>query len=59
MREEGQGRKGLQIDAENGSTLILFRSGKLQEMLHDLDVAPDLKAGAIFADPIGESRELE
>jgi hypothetical protein len=40
VREEGQGRKGLQIDAENGSTLILFRSGKLQELLRDLDAAP-------------------
>jgi hypothetical protein len=36
VREEGQGKKGLQIDAENGSTLILFSSGKLQELLNDL-----------------------
>lgn len=33
IREEGQGKKGLQIDAENGSTLVLFSSGKLQELL--------------------------
>ena len=33
LREEGQGKKGLQIDAENGSTLVLFSSGKLQELL--------------------------
>ena len=37
LREEGQGRKGLQIDAENGSTLILFSSGRFQELLRDLD----------------------
>jgi hypothetical protein len=37
VREEGQGKKGLQIDAENGSTLILFSSGKLQELLSNLD----------------------
>ena len=33
VREEGQGKKGLQIDAENGSTLILFSSGKLKELV--------------------------
>ena len=33
LREEGQGKKGLQIDAENGSTLVLFSSGKLQELI--------------------------
>ena len=37
LREEGQGKKGLQIDAENGSTLILFSSGKLQEFLDGLE----------------------
>jgi hypothetical protein len=37
LREEGQGKKGLQIDAENGSTLILFSSGKLPELLRDLE----------------------
>lgn len=36
LREEGQGKKGLQIDGENGSTLILFSSGRLQELLSDL-----------------------
>ena len=36
LREEGQGRKGLQIDAENGSTLILFSSGKIEELLSNL-----------------------
>ena len=39
VREESQGKKGLQIDAENGSTLILFSSGKLPELLRDLDAA--------------------
>ena len=34
LREEGQGKKGLQIDAENGSTLILFSSGKIEELLN-------------------------
>src|SRR5438445_3650708 len=29
IREEGGGQKGLQFDAENGSTLLLFRSGHL------------------------------
>jgi hypothetical protein len=36
LREEAQGKKGLQIEAENGSTLILFRSGKLNELLSGL-----------------------
>lgn len=36
LREEAQGKKGLQIEAENGSTLILFRSGKLNELLNGL-----------------------
>ena len=35
LREEGQGKKGLQIDAENGSTLILFSSGKIEELLKE------------------------
>ena len=35
IREEGEGRKGLQIDAENGSTMVLFRSGKLDQLLGD------------------------
>lgn len=33
LREEGEGQKGLQIDAENGSTLVLFRSGKIPELI--------------------------
>jgi hypothetical protein len=32
LREESGGKKALQIDAENGSTLLLFRSGHLQEL---------------------------
>jgi len=34
LREESGGRKGLQFDAENGSTLLLFRSGHISELLH-------------------------
>ena len=37
VREESEGRKGLQIDAEDGSTLILFRSGRLNELLDGLN----------------------
>src|SRR5688572_28385559 len=37
VREEGDGQKGLQIDAEDGSTLILFRSGKLDQLLAGLN----------------------
>ena len=33
LREEGSGQKGLQFDAENGSTLVLFRSGHFDELL--------------------------
>jgi hypothetical protein len=33
LREESGGQKGLQIDAENGSTLVLFHSGKLRNLL--------------------------
>jgi hypothetical protein len=40
LREESQGKKGLQIDAESGSTLILFSSGKLQELLNEFS-SPD------------------
>src|SRR5262245_12816720 len=36
VREETEGKKGLQFDAENGSTLVLFRSGKLEELLDGL-----------------------
>ena len=37
VREEGQGKKGLQIDGENGSTLVLFSSGKFRELLDGLN----------------------
>jgi hypothetical protein len=37
LREEGGGQKGLQFDAENGSTLVLFRSGHFDELLKSLD----------------------
>lgn len=37
VREEAQGKKGLQIDAENGSTLVLLSSGKLDELLSGLN----------------------
>jgi hypothetical protein len=33
LRDESGGEKGLQIDAENGSTLVLFHSGKLKNLL--------------------------
>jgi len=33
IREESAGQKGLQIDAEDGSTLVLFHSGKLKNLL--------------------------
>jgi hypothetical protein len=36
VREEAEGQKGLQIDAEDGSTLILFRSGKIGQLLDGL-----------------------
>jgi hypothetical protein len=36
LREEGQGRKGLQIDAEDGSTLVLFSSGRIRELLEGI-----------------------
>ena len=37
VREEGEGSKGLQIDAETGSTLIRFSSGKLNELMEGLE----------------------
>jgi hypothetical protein len=37
LREEGGGQKGLQFDAENGSTLVLFRSGRVDEILNSLN----------------------
>jgi len=37
LREEGEGQKGLQFDAENGSTLVLFRSGRFKELMQSLD----------------------
>ena len=33
LREESGGQKGLQFDAENGSTLLLFRSGHFAELI--------------------------
>ena len=36
VREEGGGAKGLQIDAENGSTIVSFSSGKLDQLLEGL-----------------------
>jgi hypothetical protein len=36
LREESAGTKALQIDAENGSTLLTFSSGKMEELLRDL-----------------------
>lgn len=37
LREEGEGSKGLQIDAENGSALLRFSSGKFEELLEGLE----------------------
>jgi hypothetical protein len=39
VREEGVGSKALQIDAENGSTLLTFSSGKMEELLEGLEGA--------------------
>ena len=36
LREESGGQKGLQFDAENGSTLVLFRSGHFDDLLKSL-----------------------
>jgi hypothetical protein len=36
VREEAQGKKGLQIDAESGSTLVSFSSGKMRELLEGI-----------------------
>ena len=33
LREEGAGQKGLQFDAENGSTLVIFHSGHFDELI--------------------------
>jgi hypothetical protein len=38
VREESGGKKGLQIGAENGSTLVLFSSGKIEELLNGLEL---------------------
>jgi len=37
LREEAGGQKGLQFDAENGSTIVQFRSGHIQELLQSAD----------------------
>lgn len=36
LREEAGGSKGLQIDAENGTTILTFSSGRLEELLEGL-----------------------
>jgi hypothetical protein len=36
LREEPEGKKALQIDGENGSTLLLFRSGHMEELLKNV-----------------------
>ena len=36
VREEQEGSKGLQIDAENGTTILTFSSGRLNELLEGL-----------------------
>lgn len=36
VREENAGSKAVQIDAENGSTLLTFSSGKIGDLLKDL-----------------------
>jgi hypothetical protein len=37
LRQEQEGSKGLQIDGENGSTIVLFASGKVRELLEGLN----------------------
>ncbi|MGV3772801.1 MAG: DUF5335 family protein [Verrucomicrobiales bacterium] len=37
VRQEAEGSKGLQIDAETGSTLIRFSSGKLEELMQGME----------------------
>ena len=37
VREEQEGSKGLQIDAENGTTILTFSSGRLEELLEGLE----------------------
>ena len=36
VREESEGTKALQIDAENGSTILRFSSGKMGELMQGL-----------------------
>jgi hypothetical protein len=36
LREEGEGKKALQIDGENGSTLLSFHSGRMNELMQML-----------------------
>jgi len=36
LREENEGKKALQIDGENGSTLLLFHSGRINELMEAL-----------------------
>ena len=39
VREESEGSKGLQIDAENGTSILVFSSGRLNELLDGLQQA--------------------
>jgi hypothetical protein len=36
LREGNEGHKGLQIDAENGATIVLFHSGRVNELLQGI-----------------------
>lgn len=37
LREESEGTKALQIDGENGSAILRFSSGKIQELLRGIN----------------------
>lgn len=37
LREESEGTKALQIDAENGSAILRFSSGKINELLEGVE----------------------
>jgi hypothetical protein len=37
LREENEGTKALQIDAENGSAILRFSSGKISELMKGLE----------------------
>lgn len=36
LREEAEGQKSLQIEAEDGSTLVQFRSGRIDELMEGI-----------------------